>query len=240
MGNQSCIKTLNIDGIVISARSDETILEVAQQNGITIPTLCHIDGLSSTGACRMCLVEVKDSKELLPACMTPVEEGMQVVTNSEELLKLRRTILELLFSERNHVCATCVSNGHCELQDLAQQLGMDHVWVPCRFPHLPTDASHERFVIDHNRCILCTRCVKVCSEVEGAHTWGIMGRGIHSRMVTDLGQNWGTSETCTNCSKCVHVCPTGALFDKGKGAGEMTRRRRFLPSLRTTRTMQEE
>ena len=92
--------------------------------------------------------------------------------------RYRRLILELLFSERNHICSVCVSNGHCELQTLAQTLGMTHVHFPYHYPKLPVDASHERFVVDHNRCILCTRCVRVCDEIEGAHTWDVMGRGI--------------------------------------------------------------
>lgn len=229
------IKTLTIDGRDIGARAEETILDVARENGIDIPTLCFLEGLSSIGACRMCLVEVKGSRRLLPACVTRVEEGMEVVTNSERLQTYRRMILELIFSERNHICSICVSNGHCELQALAQKIGMDHVRVPYRYPRLPVDASHHRFVIDHNRCILCTRCVRVCGEVEGAHTWDVMGHGIEARVITDLNQPWLTSETCTNCSKCVHVCPTGALFEKGKSVAEMQKRGQFLPRLQTMR-----
>jgi bidirectional [NiFe] hydrogenase diaphorase subunit len=140
-------------------------------------------------------------------------------------------ILELFFSERNHICSVCVSNGHCELQGLAQSLKVDHVSVPYRHPKLPVDASHERFLVDHNRCILCTRCVRVCDEIEGAHTWDVMGRGVNAMVITDLNQPWGESESCTNCGKCVHVCPTGALVEKGRAVAEMTKRRQFLPYL---------
>jgi bidirectional [NiFe] hydrogenase diaphorase subunit len=156
---------------------------------------------------------------------------MEVYTQSERLQKYRRMVLELLFSERNHICSVCVVNGHCELQSMAQILGMTHVSVPYRFPRLPADASHERFVVDHNRCILCTRCVRVCDEIEGAHTWDVMGRGIDSRVITDLNQPWGESETCTSCGKCVNVCPTGALFEKGKPVYERLKKRQFLPYL---------
>ncbi len=124
------VKTFKIDGLDVSARENETILHVAQENGIFIPTLCQVNGLSSVGACRLCLVEVKGRPKLLPACTTPAEEGLEVVTQSEQLSKYRRMILELLFSERNHICAVCVSNGHCDLQDLAQKLGMTHVRFP--------------------------------------------------------------------------------------------------------------
>jgi len=179
----------------------------------------------------LCLVEVKGVNRLLPACVTQVEEGMEVITNSERLVKYRKMILELLFSERNHTCSVCVVNGHCELQRLAQKLGVTNVRFPYRYPNLPVDATHERFAVDHNRCVLCTRCVRVCDEIEGAHVWDVMGRGINSRIIADLNQPWGTSETCTSCGKCVHVCPTGALFEKGKAVAEMEKRRQFLPYL---------
>jgi len=229
------IKTLTIDGKEVSAREGETILQVARENGIDIPTLCYLEGLEPIGACRLCLVEVKGINRLVPACVTQVEEGMEVVTNSERLIKYRRMILELLFSERNHTCSVCVVNGHCELQRLAQRLGATHIRFPYRYPNLPIDASHERFVIDHNRCVLCTRCVRVCDEIEGAHVWDVMGRGINSRIIADLNQPWGTSEVCTSCGKCVHVCPTGALFEKGKAIAEMEKRRQFLPYLTVMR-----
>jgi NADH dehydrogenase/NADH:ubiquinone oxidoreductase 75 kD subunit (chain G) len=225
------IKTLTIDGKEVSAREGETILQVARENGIDIPTLCYLEGLEPIGACRLCLVEVKGINRLVPACVTQVEEGMEVVTNSERLIKYRQMILELLFSERNHTCSVCVVNGHCELQRLAQRLGVTHIRFPYRYPNLPIDASHERFVIDHNRCVLCTKCVRVCDEIEGAHVWDVMGRGINSRIIADLNQPWGTSEVCTSCGKCVHVCPAGALFEKGKAVAEMEKRRQFLPYL---------
>jgi bidirectional [NiFe] hydrogenase diaphorase subunit len=225
------VKTLKIDGRDVSAREDESILQVARENSIPIPTLCELEGLSSVGACRLCLVEVTGARRLLPACVTRVEEGMEISTNSARLARYRRTILSFFFSERNHVCAVCVSNGHCDLQNMAQSLGMDHAQVPYLYPRWPVDASHDRFLIDHNRCILCTRCVRVCDEIEGAHTWDVRGRGIEAKVITDLNQAWGDSESCTSCGKCVHVCPTGALVEKGKSVAEMAKRRQFLPYL---------
>ena len=225
------VKTLTIDGREVGAREDQTILEVAREQKIYIPTLCWLPGLSNVGACRLCLVEVKGVNRLLPACVTRVEEGMEVTVNSERLARYRRQILELLFAERNHVCSVCVSNGHCDLQALALTLGMTHVHYPYQYPKLPVDASHERFVVDHNRCILCTRCVRVCDEIEGAHTWDVMARGMDCRVITDLSQPWGESESCTGCGKCVQVCPTGALSEKGRSVAEMSKRRQFLPYL---------
>ena len=225
------VRTLTIDGREVGAREDQTILEVARENNIFIPTLCNLPGLSNAGACRLCIVEIKGVNKLLPACVTRVAEGMEVTVNSERLAKFRRGILELVFAERNHVCSVCVTNGHCDLQNLALKLGMTHVHFPYQYPRLPVDASHERFVVDHNRCILCTRCVRVCDEIEGAHTWDIMARGVECRVITDLAQPWGESESCTGCGKCVQVCPTGALSEKGKSVAEMSKRRQFLPYL---------
>lgn len=239
MSSSADVKILRMDGRDLSACGDETLLEIARENSIAIPTLCQLDGLSTVGACRLCLVEVKGTSRLLPACVTHVAEGMDVTTNSERLQKYRKNIVELLFAERNHVCAVCVSNGNCELQSMAQTLGIDHIHFPYRYPHLNVDASHERYVIDHNRCILCTRCVRVCAEIEGAHTWDVMGRGIQASVITDLNQPWGTSDTCTGCGKCVHVCPTGALFEKGRSVAEMEKRRQFLPYLTLMRENKE-
>lgn len=234
------IVTLQIEGRDVSASADQTILEVCREHGIEIPTLCAIEGLTEVGACRLCLVEVKGTPRLLPACTTRVAEGMEVSVNSERLAKYRKMTIEFLFSERNHICSVCVSNGHCELQDMAMRLGVTHVTVSYRHPRLPVDASHERFVVDHNRCILCSRCVRVCDEMEGAHTWDFLGRGINSRVITDLSEPWGESETCTSCSKCVHVCPTGALVEKGRSVAEMSKRRQFLPYLTLMRGNEDE
>lgn len=225
------VVTLKIDGRDVSAREDESILDVARQHKIDIPSLCYLEGLSVWGACRLCVVEVGGSSKLLSACSTRVAEGMDVQTDSPRLRRYRRMIIELLFAERNHVCSVCVSNGNCELQDLAQRCGVDHVRVPYRSVPYPVDSSHDWFRVDHNRCILCTRCVRVCDEIEGAHTWDVMGRGIECRVITDLNRPWGESDTCTGCGKCVQVCPTGALVDQGTSAGEMHKDRHFLPYL---------
>jgi bidirectional [NiFe] hydrogenase diaphorase subunit len=225
------VKTLTIDGVQVSGAEGETILQIARENGIDIPTLCNLEGLSSTGACRLCMVEINGSPRLFPACVTAVEEGMTINTCSERLAKYRKMIVELIFSERNHICAVCVSNGHCDLQAMAQRLGVDHIRFPYLNPRLGIDASHNSFEVDHNRCILCTRCVRVCDEIEGAHTWDLRNRGISTRVITDFSTPWGSSPTCTSCGKCVNVCPTGALAEKGKSVAEMAKRRHFLSYL---------
>jgi bidirectional [NiFe] hydrogenase diaphorase subunit len=233
------VVTLQIDSHDISARDDQTIIDVARESGIRIPKLCYVSGLSSWGGCRLCLVEVEGTPKLLAACSTHVKEGMQVLTQSPRLLEYRRMILEMLFAERNHVCSVCVSNGHCDMQALAQELGVDHIRFPYVYPKLPVDASHPRFVLDQDRCILCTRCVRVCDEIEGAHTWDVMGRGRETLVITDMAVPWGEAESCTSCGKCVQLCPTGALGEKGRSVAEMAKRRQFLPYLTLMRGEKE-
>ncbi len=238
MNTAPAVKTLIIDGKDVSARADQSILDAARENAIPIPTLCHLDGLSEVGACRLCLVELKGTPRLQPACVTLVEEGMEVTTQSARLEKYRRMVVELLFAERNHVCSICVSNNMCELQDMAKQLGVTHVRFPYRYPRLPVDTTHERFTMDHNRCILCTRCVRVCTEIEGAHTWGVFGRGVDAHLITDLDIPWGTSDTCTSCGKCVQVCPTGAHFEKSKVGMKSQKNPDFLNYLNEMREIE--
>lgn len=207
--------TVTIDGKLCEGNAGQTILEIARANDIYIPTLCYLKHLSPWGGCRLCIVNVDNNSRVVPACSTPATDGSVVTTNSDRLKRLRRVTLELLFSERNHFCPFCPMNkGDCGLQHQGYLHGIESISFPYLYPALPVDVSAKYFALDHNRCILCTRCVRTCDEIEGVHTLDISNRGERNRVVVDFNLTFGESETCTSCGACVAACPTGALFDK--------------------------
>ncbi len=204
---------LTINQRPIAARAGATILQACRENLIHVPTLCHYEGLPDVGACRLCIVEIDGQRRPTPACTTPAADGMVVRTSTPLLEELRRHTLELIFGERNHICPFCPRSGHCELQTQAYQHGMDHVRYDYLFPQLAVDNSHPFITLDHNRCILCSRCVRACHEWVGAHVLDFDHRGSASMLIADEGVPLGES-SCVSCGTCVSVCPTGALFEK--------------------------
>ena len=209
---------LKINGKEVLAQSGQTILEAAKAADVDIPVLCHHPSLSNWGACRMCLVEVKGMRGLQSSCTTPVAEGMEIETESEGAVDVRKFVLELLFSERNHYCMFCQMSGDCELQDAAYRYGLDHFTYPRPYDKLEVDASRKYFIMDHNRCILCSRCVRACSEIAANHTLNLRERGADSMIMADLNVPFGES-SCVECGTCLQVCPTGALIDARSAYG---------------------
>jgi len=207
---------LKINGVEVEVPEGTTILKAAKDTGIDIPTLCNLEGLSPYGGCRLCLVEISGSPKLFPSCITPVSSGMEVTTNSERLQEYRKMAVQLLLAERTHICSVCVANDHCELQSLANQLGVDHTMFERNFTREEIDSTHDFLVIDRNRCILCTRCIRVCDEIEGVHTLDLQLRGKDAQVIMDLDNKWVNSCSCTSCRKCAKVCPVGAIYIEGE------------------------
>lgn len=207
---------LKIDGVEVTVPEGITILKAATDSGIIIPTLCNLEGLTAYGGCRLCLVEVSGTPRLFPACITPVGPGMEVTTQSDKLKEYRKMAVQLLLAERTHICSVCVADDHCELQALANQLGVDHVMYERNWTHEEIDSTHDFLVIDRNRCILCTRCIRVCDQIEGVHTLDLKLRGKDSQVIMDLDENWGKACSCTSCRKCAKVCPVGAIYIEGE------------------------
>ncbi len=205
---------VTIDDKKIEVPDGTTVLQAAKMAGVTIPTLCDHPELAPYGGCRLCLVEVEGARTPQPSCTLPVSNGMVVHTDTPKIREARKFVLTLLFSERNHFCMYCqMSGGDCELQNAAYGEDMTHWPLQPNWQRYPVDASQQHFVLDHNRCILCRRCVRACGELVGNFTLGVLERGANSMIAADLNVPLGGS-TCVSCGTCVQVCPTGALIDR--------------------------
>jgi formate dehydrogenase major subunit len=204
---------ITINGQEITAAGGQTVLEAAIAAGIEIPTLCHHSALKPIGACRVCLVEVKGQRSLQPACTFPIAPRMVIQTESPKVVEARKFVLELIFSERNHFCMFCEMSGDCELQKLGYRYGLDHWMYPTYIQNFPVDASPQDFLLDHNRCVLCRRCIRACSELVANHTLDLRQRGALAMLTADMNVGLAQS-SCISCGVCLDVCPTGALVDK--------------------------
>lgn len=206
-----------IDGAKYECEEGKTILEVAKKNGIYIPTLCYLEEVTPTGACRLCVVEVEGTPRPQPACVTKVTNGMKVQTNTRKLRRIRRTLLELLIANHPNDCLYCVRSGSCDLQTLSTIYGVrDHRYLGAKRDY-PLDVSSMAIVRDPNKCILCERCVKVCDEVQSVHAIDLINRG-YKTTVSSAFQKAIHNSNCVLCGQCIRVCPTGALKENSASA----------------------
>ncbi len=204
--------------VIINNRETEvekgkTILEASRQLGIEIPTLCHIDGLFPSGACRMCVVEVEGWPKLVTSCSTEVQEGMKVRTHTPKILEARKTILELLLANHPDECLYCDRNGKCELQDLSEEFGVRERAYTAKKTSHKIDTSSPSIIRDPSKCILCGRCVRVCEEVQNISAIDFVNRGAKSTVAPAFDDGLNVS-SCINCGQCIMVCPTGALSER--------------------------
>ncbi|MBI3162716.1 MAG: (2Fe-2S)-binding protein, partial [Chloroflexi bacterium] len=204
---------IKINGQSIQAEAGKTVLQVAQEHDVHIPTLCYHKDLSPTGNCRMCVVEVKGGRFLQAACVTPIWEGMEIETDSEKVVKDRKMTLELMLANHPPDCMICDVAGECELQDLAYEY---QARVPAwgEKTRYAVDSDPNPFIrVDMNKCILCRRCVLACEEIQGRQVWGVAKRGFDEVIVAGAGTTM-LEARCESCGQCVAYCPTGALSNK--------------------------
>ncbi len=205
--------TLTIDGIQVTVPADYTILEAAREANINIPTLCYLKDVQQIGACRMCLVEVVGGRALQAACVSPVSEGMVVKTNTEKIRKSRKTILELLLSNHNRECTSCVRSANCELQALCREYGVDDYPYDGPMSETTIDEMSPSIVRDNSKCISCRRCIATCTKIQKIGAIGVSKRGINTTVGSIFGHSLVDSP-CVNCGQCILACPVGALHEK--------------------------
>lgn len=210
--------TIKINGVEVSAPAGSTILEAARIAGIDIPTLCFLKDVNEIGACRICVVEVKGARSLVASCVYPINEGMEVFTNTPKVRESRKKTLQLLLSNHNRSCLSCVRSGNCELQQLCKDYGVDDdsLYDGEKTPSVP-DTSAVHMVRDNSKCILCRRCVATCAEVQGIGVIGANERGFRTNIGSAFEMGLGET-SCVSCGQCIAVCPVGAIYEKDSTA----------------------
>ena len=219
----SQIVKITINGIECMATNGQYLIDAAKENGIYIPTLCNYPGVKPKGSCRICTVKING--RLITACTRPVTENLDVITEDEELIELRKAIIELLFIEGNHFCPACEKSGNCELQALAYRYGMMVPRFPYTFPHREVDASNPKLIKDQNRCILCKRCIRAIHDEEGRAIFAYHKRG--NKVEISLDPKIGKNLSDELAQKAMDVCPVGALLIREKGFDEPIGERKY-------------
>jgi [NiFe] hydrogenase diaphorase moiety small subunit len=208
--------SITVDGVVVTARPGQTIMEACDDAGVYIPRLCDVEGLRHQGGCRVCTV--KSNGRSVSACTQPAENGLTVENDTEAVNGLRRRLVEMLFHEGNHLCPVCEASGNCELQAMAYRLSMvEPTHLPYLEPSRPVDASHPDIALDTNRCISCGRCIRASQDVDGKGVFGYVGRGIHRRVAVNAADLAHTDAAVTDFAMSRDVCPVGCILRKREG-----------------------
>lgn len=203
---------IKINGKPVEVQEGKTILEAARENNIHIPTLCYLKDLNQIGACRMCLVEIKGARALQAACVYPVSEGLEIYTNSAKVRKARKSTLELILSNHEKKCLTCIRNRNCELQKLCDELGVDNIRYEGKNVHYELDTSSPSFVRDNNKCILCRRCIAACKN-QTVSVIDCVERGFNTHVASYFEKPINEA-ACIYCGQCIVSCPVGALYER--------------------------
>jgi [NiFe] hydrogenase diaphorase moiety small subunit len=216
--------TITIDGVEVQGRPGQTILEAAEEAGIYIPRLCHLKGLIPYGSCRICTVIANGRPQA--ACTQPIAPGMVVENDTDAIREHRKALVEMLFVEGNHFCMFCEKSGNCELQALGYRLGITAPRYPYLWPNRDVDASHPDIFIDHNRCILCARCVRASRDLDGKNVFQFVNRGPHKKVAVNAKARLADTNLDAT-DEAVNVCPVGAILRKGVGYATPVGQRKY-------------